>query len=263
MGMPVLIIGQSGSGKTTSLRNFNENEIGLVNVESKPLPFKKNFKNTLDSDNYKNISQFIVKCPCNTIVIDDSQYLMANEFMRRASEKGFQKFTDIGSSFWNLIRMVSDLPKDKIVYFLQHSEIDENGNLKAKTIGKLLDEKISLEGMFTIVLRTLIMDNTHYFTTSSDGRDTVKAPMEMFSKSLIDNDLKQVDNIIRNYYNMKSITDTDENNKFICSVCGKYIIPQNGRTIEEIKEGTIKNFGKQMCFNCMMQEIKQRKKQNA
>ena len=129
MGLPVLILGESGSGKSASLRNFKRNEIGIINVNGKPLPFKNDLK-TFNSDNYGKITTVISKAEAKTIVIDDSQYLMANEFMRTAKTQGFQKFTDIGLNFWQLIKSVSDLPDDKIVYFLHHVETNDSGRQK-------------------------------------------------------------------------------------------------------------------------------------
>lgn len=199
MGIPVLILGESGSGKSASLRNFKPDEIGLINVNGKPLPFKNGLK-SINTDNYAKIEKALQKAEVKTLVIDDSQYLMANEFMRTAKVTGFQKFTDIGLNFWNLIKAVSALPDDKIVYFLHHIETTDAGRQKIKTIGKLLDEKITLEGMFTIVLKTSVHDGQYRFSTQNNGFDTVKTPIGMFDSEEIDNDLKAVDVAIRNYY---------------------------------------------------------------
>ena len=200
MGIPVLILGESGSGKSASMRNFKENEIGIINVGKKPLPFKSSIK-PFNSDNYCQIEEVLKKAKAKSIVIDDAQYLMANEFMRTAKTNGFQKFTDIALNFWTLVKIVVDeLPKDKIVYFLGHIERDNNGNEKFKTIGKMLDEKITIEGLFTIVLKTLVKDGSYQFTTQTNGQDTVKSPIGMFESPTIDNDLKLVDETIRKYY---------------------------------------------------------------
>lgn len=112
MGLPVLILGYSGSGKSASMRNFGAEEVSLVNVNGKPLPFRTKFKNVLNSDNYQQISEFIKSQNTKVIVIDDTQYLMANEFMRRAKETGYQKFTDIGKNFWELVKLTETLPPD-------------------------------------------------------------------------------------------------------------------------------------------------------
>lgn len=201
MGVPVLILGESGSGKSASMRNFKADEIGIINVNGKPLPFKNNLK-TFNCDNYGKITELLKKSKAKSIVIDDSQYLIANEFMRNAKTPGFQKFTDMGVNFWQLIKGVENLPPDKIVYFLHHIETNDSGRQKIKTIGKMLDEKITLEGMFTIVLKTSVHDGHYCFSTQNNGLDTVKTPMGMFKSEEIDNDLKMVDDTIRSYYNL-------------------------------------------------------------
>ena len=128
MGIPVLILGYSGSGKSASMRNFADNEITLVNVNGKQLPFRNQHTNILSTDNYNDIMAYMKSAKTNIIVIDDSQYLMVNEFMRRAKETGFQKFTDIAQHYWNLIKSVETLPADTVVYFLQHLDHDESGH---------------------------------------------------------------------------------------------------------------------------------------
>ncbi len=203
MGIPVMILGESGSGKSTSMRNFKTGEVGIINVGKKPLPFRTDIK-PFNSDDYSKIVAVMQKATAKSIVIDDCQYLMANEFMRNAKVTGFQKFTDIALNFWSLVQIVIDqLPDDVIVYFLGHIERDSNGNEKFKTIGKMLDEKITIEGLFTIVLKTVVADNKYQFATQTNGMDTVKSPLGMFSEQLIDNDLKMVDDTIREYYNIK------------------------------------------------------------
>lgn len=200
MGVPVLILGESGSGKSASMRNFKPGEIGIINVSGKPLPFRNQLK-TVNTDNYEDIVKTIIAAKAKALVIDDAQYLMANEFMRTAKVTGYQKFTDLALNFWKLIQVViNNLPPDKIVYFLAHVERDANGNEKMKTIGKLLDEKITIEGLFTIVLKTVVQDRHYQFATQTNGQDTVKTPMGMFSDLLIENDLKMVDSTIREYY---------------------------------------------------------------
>ena len=199
MGIPILILGESGTGKSASMRNFKSDEIALVNVAGKPLPFRGSFDETIDSDNYRKIKQFMNECSADVIIIDDCQYLMANEFMRRASERGFDKFTEIGVNFWDLVNMVKELPPEKIVIFLSHIDRDDSGNEKMKTIGKLLDDKINIPGMFTIVLKTSVKDGKYSFITMNSGHDPVKAPMGMFDAE-IDNDLKAVTEDVKEYY---------------------------------------------------------------
>jgi hypothetical protein len=210
MGIAVMVMGESGSGKSASMRNFKNGEVGVINVSGKPMPFKSDLK-TFRSDDYMQIEQVLRKATSKSIVIDDGQYLLSYEFMRRSDETGFQKFTDIGKNFWALVQLViRELPEDAIVYFLFHTERDLDGNEKAKTIGKLLDEKITVEGMFTIVLKTKVTDGQYKFRTQTNGKDTVKSPIGMFEDVEIENDLKFVDEKIREYYqitnNMKGET---------------------------------------------------------
>lgn len=203
MGIPVLILGHSGSGKSTSLRNFRSAEITHINVMGKPLPFKGRFINTVNSDKYDVIGDALGKMKTKIAVIDDAQYLMANEFMRRAMERGYNKFTEIANNFWTLVNyVITELPFDVTVYFLMHIDRDDNGNEKVKTIGKLLDEKITVEGMFTVVLKSVVKDGEYSFTTQSNGHDTVKSPLGMFPTYQIDNDLKAVDTIIREFWEL-------------------------------------------------------------
>ena len=204
MGIPILILGESGTGKSASMRNFRKNELALANVAAKPLPFKFNgggeFDETLNSDSYRQIKKFMKESYANTVVIDDAQYLMANEFMRRSAERGYDKFTEIAVNFWDLVQAVRELPVDKIVVFMAHIDRDANGNEKIKTIGKLLDEKITVEGMFTIVLKTSVSDGKYSFITQNSGHDTVKSPIGLFPAVEIDNDLKAVVDNVRSYY---------------------------------------------------------------
>lgn len=213
MGVPVLILGESGSGKSASMRNFKPGEIGIINVSRKPLPFRNQLK-TVNTDNYEDIVKTIIAAKAKALVIDDAQYLMANEFMRTAKVTGYQKFTDLALNFWNLIQVViNNLPPDKIVYFLAHVERDANGNEKMKTIGKLLDEKITIEGLFTIVLKTVVQDRHYQFATQTNGQDTVKTPMGMFDDLLIENDLKMVDSTIREYYGISESNKEEKANE--------------------------------------------------
>lgn len=212
MATPVLILGHSGTGKSTSMRNFGDKDIAVVSVNGKRLPFRNRFEYVLNSDDYSKILAFMKEkaSKVKTIVVDDSQYLMANEFMRRTKETGFQKYTEIGRNFWGLIKAVEKLPEDVTVYFLHHPETGDDGVQKAKTIGKLLDDKITVEGMFTIVLRTMVVDKEYLFSTQTDGTDPCKTPMGMFSANYIPNDLKLVDDTIREYYGLTNSEPTEE-----------------------------------------------------
>ena len=203
MGIPILVLGESGTGKSASLRNFKPEEVGVVNVCGKPLPFRSSIE-TFKSDDYLKIEKALKASLKKVFVIDDCQYLLSNAFMRRARETGYQKFTEFAVDFWTLVHMViNELPEDVLVYFLGHIERDANGNEKFKTIGKLLDEKITVEGMFTVVLKTSVQDGRYLFSTRNSGSDTVKTPIGLFEDAYIDNDLKAVDTAIREYYNLK------------------------------------------------------------
>lgn len=201
MAILVMVYGQSGTGKSTSLRNFKPEQVSVVNVLGKPFPFR-NKLNAYRSDDYGAIDNYIKKTPKLSIVVDDSTYLMTNEFMRTAGQSGYQKFTTMAQNFNAIVNVARDLPDDKIVYFLGHLERDADGHEKFKTIGKLLDEKVCVEGIFTIVLKTVVQDGHYYFSTQNNGSDVSKSPMGMFSDILIDNDLSMVDKAIREYYDM-------------------------------------------------------------
>lgn len=206
MGISVLIIGKSGSGKSTSLRNFTKDEIGIINVLSKPLPFKNDLP-TVDTDVYEDVKKVLEKSKVNSIVIDDAGYLITNNFMRKHSNVGngnavFNFYNDMADQFWELIEFSKTLPKEKITYFFMHEDKNDFGDIKPKTIGKILDDKVCVEGMFTIVLRAKKVDKNYYFFTQSTDGDVAKTPMGMFDDLYIDNDLKLVDKIIREYYNI-------------------------------------------------------------
>lgn len=199
MGIPVLVLGASGSGKSTSLRNFNEDEVGIFNVAGKPLPFKKKLPK-VDNATYEKIYKVLQNPERKKYVIDDSQYLMAFESFDHAKETGYGKFTNMALNFRNLIDfIIRGTPNDVIVYMLHHTELSEDGKLKAKTLGKMLDNQLTVEGLFSIVLLCQVEGSEHFFITNSDGSNPAKSPMEMFEMK-IDNDLKMVDTTIREYY---------------------------------------------------------------
>ena len=215
MAIPVLIIGRSGSGKTYSLKNFKPNEVGVISVEKGRLPFRSDIKTIkvpkdptkgeardaaqLNAAKYAWITRTIQAAKVKAIVIDDSQYLLVNELFDRTYEKGYDKFTSMAQKFRDLIHFVNELEDDeKIVYFLHHSELDTDGREKVKTIGKMLDEKLTVEGCFDIVLYC----QDHKFFTQANGQSTAKSPDGMFDLE-IPNDLKAVDTAIREYYGME------------------------------------------------------------
>lgn len=213
MGQLVFILGRSGTGKSYSMRNFPKNKLAVINVQGKILPFKGSGQIEMTSvDRSDKIVKALEIYSKNykSIVVDDYQYTMANEFMRRSDERGYDKFTEIGRHAWDIANKVRELPNDVIVYIMCHTDRDDEGNEKIKTIGKLLDEKICLEGMSTIVLKTNVVDGVYTFLTQNNGKDTVKSPAGMFPSYAIDNDLYYVDQKIRNYYELgEFLTDAD------------------------------------------------------
>ena len=207
MGEVVLIYGRSGSGKSRSLCNFAEDEIFLVQTIKKRLPFRKQFKYTMVSDSVPTIMAQLQKMPLKVAVIDDAGYLMTNEFMKRHSggKKGsssFDLYNDIADSFWNLLNSVKTLPDDVIVYIIMHEDTNDYGETKLRTIGKLLNDKVCIEGMCTVVLRCVIEGDQHFFLTQGTGTDVSKSPEGMFSDLKIENDLKMVDGKIREFWNL-------------------------------------------------------------
>ena len=209
MGIPVLILGESGSGKSTSLRNFDEKEIGIFNVASKPLPFRKKLP-TVNKATYQTIFKGLSAPKLKRYVIDDSQYLMCFEMFGKINEKGYDKFSTCAKNFYDLIQFViGGTPDDCIVYFLHHIDRSEDGRIKAKTQGKMLDNQLTLEGLFSIVLLCVTDGKNHNFITQSDGTTPAKSPLEMLPE-VIDNDLKMVDTAIREYYDFKENTKEEK-----------------------------------------------------
>lgn len=223
MGTATLVLGESGTGKSTSLRNINPQDAILIKSVGKPLPFKstewkpwdhsKKEGSVLVSDDWSFISAVIKKARSygkHIVIVDDFQYVMSNEFMRRSDEKSFDKFTEIGRHAWEVIKAAQDAPDDLRVYFMAHTEETQMGRVKMKTIGKMLDEKITVEGMFTIVLRTHTRDGQYLFTTKNNGSDTVKSPMGMFEQNEIENDLAMVDATICEYWGLSNVHQIKE-----------------------------------------------------
>lgn len=205
MATPVLIIGKSGSGKSTSMRNCIGNEDwNLVRVLNKPLPFKGKI-NGWSTDDYQTVMKCLSQSKAKNIVLDDAGYLITNMFMSKHSSAGagngvFTLYNQIGDHFWNLIQYIVKLPEDKIVYVIMHEDTNDFGQIKPKTIGKLLDEKVCIEGMFTIVLRCIEESGKHLFVTQSADGAVSKSPIGMFEDLTIDNDLLIVEKAIREYY---------------------------------------------------------------
>ena len=202
MGIAVMILGESGSGKSASLRNFEPEEISILNVAGKPLPFRKKLPK-LNTSDYMKIMSVLSHSEKKSFAIDDSQYLLSFELFDRVKETGFTKFSEMAEKFQTLIRFVSgSLPEDKIVKCLHHTEVASEGKIKAKTTGKMLDSQLTVEGLFSVVLLCQTDGDRHYFVTQSDGNTTAKSPMEMFADREIDNDLKMVDKTIREYFEL-------------------------------------------------------------
>ena len=220
MSYPVLILGESGTGKTTSLRNLNPEHCVLIQSVKKPLPFRSagwlrynpetKEGNVFVTDKSETIVRIINGTSAPIIIIDDFQYIMANEFMRRVLDKesgnaAFAKYNEIARSVWDIINAAAQAGDVKRVYMLSHTQSSEDGSVKIKTIGKLLDEKITIEGMFTLVLRTSVNQGSYLFSTHNSGHDTVKTPLGMFSDDYIPNDLAAVDAAITEFYEIGDV----------------------------------------------------------
>lgn len=215
MGIAVLVLGESGSGKTASLRNFKKEDIGILNVASKPLPFRNvNGLVSVNKATYPMIKSAVTSPNRLSYVIDDAQYLMAFESFDKANITGYGKFTEMAKNYEEMLRTIQeDTAPDTIVYVMQHVETDDTGKVKAKTLGKMLDQQLTIEGLFSIVLLAKADERKHYFITQSDGTNPCKSPMGMFEEIEIDNDLKMVDDTIREYYGLKkTVTPTPKAN---------------------------------------------------
>ena len=212
MSLPVLLIGKSGSGKSASLRNFKAEEVDVINVESKPLPFRNNFV-TIDTDDYRATCKAIKNSKKKVVVVDDAGYLITNAFMRGHASQGagnamFNFYNQLADNFWKLITYIKSMEdKNKIVYIIMHDQKNDYGDIRPKTIGKLLDDKVCIEGMFTICLRSMASDGRFVFRTRSDGLDVTKTPIGLFDTEEIDNDLRMVDEKIRDYYGLEKLSN--------------------------------------------------------
>lgn len=204
MSVKVLIIGESGAGKSASLRNFNENEVAIFNVSEKPLPFRKKLPMVKTSD-MKWIAEEIKRNARNCYVVDDAGLAMTFYLFGKVNETGYGKFTTVAKDFYDMVKAVDSCSDDTVVYFMMHEERSDDGTkVKAKTAGKMIDSQLTLESLFTIVLNCVTDGKTHKFVTQSDGVTTAKSPMDMFPLEM-DNDLKAVDTAIREYYGLSKI----------------------------------------------------------
>lgn len=216
MAQKILIMGESGTGKSTSMRNCDPAVTAIVNPVGKPLPFRGKYEMLNGITDEKPIVAWVkdqVKAGKKIIVIDDFQYILSVPYMHRIKEQGWDKWNDFGANYFGLIDMCASLPDDVNVYYMTHTETLDNGVTTIKLIGKLLREKITIEGLFTIVLRTGVNEGKYYFYTQNSGKDTVKSPLGMFETYAIDNDLAYVDAKIRNYYYMDGAKSDEEMKK--------------------------------------------------
>jgi hypothetical protein len=216
MSISVLILGQSGTGKSCSLRNLDPADTLLIQAIKKPLPFRSvNWKpikeggNILVSDSSAMICVAMQKTSRSVIVLDDFQYVMSNEFMRRVLDQetgnaAFAKYNEIAKNAWDILNAAASLPDYKRVYILSHTQTNDSGNVTIKTIGKLLDDKITIEGMVSIVLGTAIMNENYLFSTRNNGHNTVKTPLGLFDEEFIENDLATVDQKVFEYYGLQT-----------------------------------------------------------
>lgn len=209
MGVSVLVLGASGSGKSTSLRNFEPDEVGVFDVAGKPLPFRKKLS-VAHRPSYGVIMKALKANNKRAYVIDDANYLMAFQNFALASQKGYDKFTTMAVNFEQLLEASNATDEDTVTYYLMHPEFDNDGRMKPKSIGKMLDSQLCIEGMFPIVLVAQRMEDGYRFVTQTDGMTPAKAPMGMFDDVIIDNDLKAVDTAIRSYWNLAPLTDEEE-----------------------------------------------------
>lgn len=211
--VPILLIGKSGSGKSTSLRNFTKDEVAVINVLGKPLPFKSDIK-APKIDDYKNILNQIQLTKKKVIVIDDANYLITNDFMENASIKGYDKYNEMAKSYFELINGIKNIEGGKTVYLIMHEDTDEDGNIKPKTIGKLLDDKVNIQGMFTVCIRSIFENGQYIFKLKTNGQDCVKTPFGMFEQDTMENNLKAFDTVVRDYYELDKVENKEsEENK--------------------------------------------------
>ena len=203
MAQKVLVMGESGTGKSTSMRNCDAAITAVVNPVGKPLPFKNHFDMLNNETDARKITKYMkdqAAAGKKIIVVDDFQYILAVPYMNRIKETGWDKYNDFGANYFEIIDICKDLPDDVVVVYMTHLETLDNGLTTVKLIGKLLREKITIEGLFTVVLRTGVNEGKYYFYTQNSGKDTVKSPLGMFPSYAIDNDLNYVVDKIRNYY---------------------------------------------------------------
>lgn len=212
MGVCVFVVGKSGSGKSTSLRNFKADEVGILNVMGKPLPFRNGAGLvTMDVEGYSDTMAAIKSGKRKCWVVDDAGYLMQNENFARARESGYGKFTEMAQHFQGLVNAAArETPADCITYFMMHPEDDGKGGEKIKTVGRMLDEKFCLEGASPLVVDCEVRDGEHVFVTKNDGANLAKAPMGMLP-DVMPNDLFELDRAAREYWGMEPLRAAGDN----------------------------------------------------
>lgn len=208
MGVLVMVLGKSGAGKSASLRSFEADEIGIFNVAGKPLPFRKRLPKA-DRCGYRDIAATLAKNDLRAYAVDDSTYLMQFSNFAKAKETGYGKFVDMAVEFERLLEAAIATDENTVVYFLHHPDVDERGSVRPKTIGRMLDEKLCIEGLFPIVINCEVRDGKHVFSVEPDERGIAKAPMGMFEKDVFENDLKAVDAAIREYWQLAPLKGGD------------------------------------------------------
>lgn len=208
MGVLVMVLGKSGAGKSTSLRNFEADEIGIFNVAGKPLPFRKRLPKA-DRCGYRDIAAMLANNDLRAYAVDDSTYLMQFSNFAKAKETGYGKFVDMAVEFERLLEAAMATDENTVVYFLHHPDVDERGSVRPKTIGRMLDEKLCIEGLFPIVINCEVRDGKHVFSVEPDERGIAKAPMGMFESDVLENDLKAVDTAIREYWQLAPLKGGD------------------------------------------------------
>lgn len=232
MAQKILVMGESGTGKSTSLRNCDAATTAVVNPVGKPLPFKNHFTMLNNETDARKITRFMKEQAAagkKLIVVDDFQYILAVPYMNRIKETGWDKYNDFGANYFEIIEVCKDLPDDVVVAYMTHLETLDNGLTTVKLIGKLLREKITIEGLFTVVLRTGCSEAKYYFYTQNSGKDTVKSPIGMFPAYAIDNDLNYVADKIRNYYELGSYKSDDEMGQADAAVAAEGVQPGRER----------------------------------
>lgn len=229
----ILVMGESGTGKSTSLRNCDPATTAVVNPVGKPLPFKNHFKMLNNETDARKICKWMKEQAADgkkLIAVDDFQYILAVPYMNRIKETGWDKYNDFGANYFEIIEVCKDLPDDVVVVYYSHLETLDNGLTTVKLIGKLLREKITIEGLFTVVLRTGVNEAKYYFYTQNSGKDTVKSPIGMFPAYAIDNDMNYVADKIRNYYEVGEYKSDAEMGQADAAVAADVTKPDgNGR----------------------------------